>query len=196
MNYRHDDSLIAVPDHVGVVGVFTGHMFLASSVVNYNNHYYSLSLTQFMLYITTMLHWKKIYHDGICKRLDITMCYIHGVNFFYHAFLMHKIYTLITVIVGIFVLIIYYTNEYIFYYQSRRDRPLMKSEIMQETENFVYFSLKYTLPNTCHRELAYYHTVVVHTFCLHIMFSLYSMSVITLNPMTTDKFICYTDCYT
>lgn len=196
MNYQHDDSLIAVPDHVSIVGVFTGHMFLASSVVNYNNHYYSLSLTQIMLYITTILHWKRIYHNGIYKQLDITMCYIHCINCYYHAFLMNKIFTVLSVIVGMLVLTIHYTNDYIFYYQVRRSRPLIKKEIMQETEKFVYFSLKYTLPNTWHRELAYYHTVIIHTFCLHILFSIFSMSVITMNPMTTDKFICYTDCYT
>jgi len=52
-----------IPEDISIYGVYTGQiLLLAILVALYKKHYY-LSVLGFILYITTMIHWSKMFSD-------------------------------------------------------------------------------------------------------------------------------------
>ena len=64
---------IKIPPHISKIGVYTGHSFLAVGLYAFYDNYNSLGVVLLGLYLTTILHWRRIYSDSIIKKMDIVM---------------------------------------------------------------------------------------------------------------------------
>jgi len=68
---QHDDKFVLVPQHISIYGVYSGHIIWVPILYSFYDNYTSLGYMLFLLYITTILNWYKIYHKGIIKNTDI-----------------------------------------------------------------------------------------------------------------------------
>lgn len=64
---------ILIPQHISKIGVYTGHSFLLVGIYCIYDNYTSLAYMLFGLYVTTILHWSKIYRKSVIKNVDIAM---------------------------------------------------------------------------------------------------------------------------
>lgn len=166
MSYlQHTDPLICVPQHISRYGIYSGHLFLLSAIGNYAYNHKSLALISTSLYITTMLHWYKIKNTGLIKTIDIatSIIAISSITFYDSSFFCyeHRIIWCFSAFVSI---VVYLINTHIYFYQQQYN----SSYCFIENEPYRYFSLKYTRPNTLHRELAYKYSVFIHIIFLHV----------------------------
>lgn len=173
--YNHEQPGICVPPHISVYGVYSAHCFLISSMVNLYHCYYWMFGTQFVLYITTILHWRKVYFNSVYKTVDIFAAVIALGNGLCDTFYLPPTYKWLYIYYASFMTGIFCINETIFYYQAKK--PC--NTIM--TGNYKCFSLEYTIPNTYFREKAYYRVVYTHILFLHILSSVVSMICISPN---------------
>jgi hypothetical protein len=65
------DSPLLIPQHISRIGLYSGQIVLLNSIASYYYDYYLLASLLFVLYITTLIHWNKIYKNGMVKTLDI-----------------------------------------------------------------------------------------------------------------------------
>jgi len=169
-DYDYDsDSDGCLPYRYSRYGVYSSHLFLIDAFVNYTYGFKILTGFGLSLYITSVLHWRKIKHSGICKWLDILTC-VSTVNYTTfvdsHYFITeHRNWWLIA---KIFAISAYSINKYIEYYQQICDDPSEKDNCFKESEKYRYFSLKYTKPGTEQRESAYFYSTLVHICGLHV----------------------------
>lgn len=68
---QHTDKNICIPQHISRYGIYTGQIFLFTSILSYLYNYNSLSFIGAILYITTLLHWYKLKDNGLIKYIDI-----------------------------------------------------------------------------------------------------------------------------
>ena len=167
------DSDICVPYRYSRYGVYSSHFFSLNFIINFIYGFKVLTVLGFSLYVTSILHWRKIKHSGICKWLDVlssisTVNYITFVDS--HYFIeSHRNWWLIAKCIAICA---YSLNKYIEYYQqicnpSEKERE-KDDNYFEETETYRYFCLKYTKSGTEQRESAYFYSVLVHILCLHV----------------------------
>lgn len=149
---QHDDELVLVPQHISKYGVYSGHIIWVPILYSFYDNYTSLGCILFLLYITTILSWYKIYHKSTIKNIDIclVLCTLLKVSF--HDSLRWGVnrnvwfYSMYTII-SIFII-----NQFIFY-------------------NKIYNkeSILYCPVNTMSRENAYYVNVFIHIFFIHFV---------------------------
>jgi len=70
------DSQLLIPQNISRMGLYSGQIVLLNSLVAYYYEYYLLSGLLFVLYITTLIHWNKIYSKSLVKTVDITFAVI------------------------------------------------------------------------------------------------------------------------
>lgn len=139
--------MIKIPFHISKYGLITAQLFLINSFVCYIYFYKILSYFLFVLYITTILHWKNLKKRSIIKYLDIlvSLLTIIRITFFdsNNFILYHKT---IWCIYMIFIFFIFIINEYLFYIFSNN---------IFDTNN------KYPI--------IYFINVFIHLFFLHVI---------------------------
>lgn len=137
-------SELLMPQHISKIGLYTGQIVLANSIVAFYYEYYISSFILGVLYITTMIHWNKLYRTSVVKTIDIIFATssIISVTFRdskrFHPTYATIWYNTVTLFVTMFVL-----NECLLYYR------LSKSPI--------------------NKEPIYYTSVYIHTFFLHLV---------------------------
>jgi len=118
--------------------------------------YKVMSMIFGLLYVTTILHWRKV-QDGLIKKIDIGVALLAMYRLTcVERFRLKPVYqTYWLFIVGIMV-IAFIINEYIFNMQVKF--PCKTKRI-----------INYTLPDTKERESACYNSVIRHVCFIHLL---------------------------
>ena len=177
---EHDHEVVLIPRHISRIGVYTCHIILFSSIISCMYKYYILSILESCLYLTSILHWRKIKHGGIERKLDVFCVILTLSHATYISLQMPLFYTSIWCINLTCSSIIYVKNEYLFFYQVLQ---FYNKKIQNYNKSFDYFSVEYTNPHTYEREMAYYRNVITHVVFLHIGLCLVSIYCIVHNPL-------------
>ena len=64
-------SDLLIPRHISRKGLYSANFVIANSIVSYYYDYRALSTLLFVLYITTLLHWNRLYRKSWIKTFDI-----------------------------------------------------------------------------------------------------------------------------
>jgi hypothetical protein len=183
---QHTDPIIVVPQHISRYGLYSAQLFLLTSICNYIYSYNILTVIGLTLYIMSLLHWYKIQSTGLVKTLDVTTCvitmnYITFNDSAYFCPINRKLWFL-----SAFVSIAaYLTNHYICSYQQFPKG----SRYFAGDEPYRYFSLKYTWPNTLHREVSYKYATYVHIILLHVNLSCACIYGVVSSPSCSNYYI-------
>jgi hypothetical protein len=183
---QHNDPIICVPQHISRLGLYSTQLFLLTAICNYIYDYNILTVIGITLYIISLLHWRKIKSTGLVKTLDVTTCFItmNYITFndsLYFCPINRKLWFL-----SAFVSIVaYLINKYIEFYQQ----SYKGSNYFLANEPYRYFSLKYTWPNTLHRELSYKYSVFVHIILLHVNLSCACIYGVVSSPSCSNYYI-------
>jgi hypothetical protein len=157
------DSSTVIPKYISKIGLFTGQFMLITTIVSFFYNYYGLMFMSLLLYITTLLHWNNVKESGLIRNLDMS---VSGSTIIFVTFSSsyHFIPIYRTIWVGTmsFGLLVYGLNQTVFYYQ------IQKKSYTIMTEQYKYFSFKYTEPNSYQRIMAHYWTTYLHTCFLHV----------------------------
>jgi len=163
---QHTDPSCCIPQHISKYGVYSAHMFLLVSPFNYYYGYKLLSILGLLLYISSVLHWRKVKQGGFYKTIDVIICGITLTHITFYASIefcvKHRMYWFASVIAGV---VSYLINKYIEMNQTKKSVV-----VFDKDEPYRYLSLKYTLPNTPQRELSYWYSVFMHICFLHVNF--------------------------
>ena len=167
MYLENAESYIVVPQHISIMGVFTAHMFLPTTIIAYQKKTYLTAAMLLGLYTSSILHWRKIKSRGIIRTIDmimvfstITRVYLVDISLF-GAKRWAWIYS---TTIG---LITYIANSKLFYNQVLQHSNKV-IEYPKNTKHW-FFSLCYTNPKTEERENAYYRSVIIHCIFQHIL---------------------------
>lgn len=124
-----------IPEDISIYGVYTGQIILfAILVALYKKHYY-LSVLGFILYITTMIHWSKMFPDKYLH-LDrfIAISVFLFITLYYAVHHFKPEYRNIWFIVGSVAAIVFLLNEYI--YASYLQYPTFSVELLRTYQTF------------------------------------------------------------
>lgn len=166
MFLQHTNKSICVPQHISRYGIYTGQIFLLTSIITHLYNYNWLSLISSLLYVTTLLHWHKLKDNGPIKYIDIVAVVITSSSVsFYDSTFFCPIDRKIWFFSSFLGTVAYFVNKYIVFYQQYPNL----SVCFLTDEPYQYFSLKYTQPNTIQRELSYKYSVYVHLIFLHLI---------------------------
>jgi hypothetical protein len=166
---QHTDPTCCIPQHISKYGVYSAHIFLLTSPVHYYYGYNITCILGLLLYVSSVLHWRKVKQRGLIKTIDVIICVItiNYITFYASARFCyrHRIYWFISAIVGV---VSYLINKYI----EINQQCLSNNSLFYKYDDdpYKYLSLKYTLPNTPQRELSYRYTVFMHICFLHVNF--------------------------
>lgn len=165
---QHNDPIVCVPQHISKYGLYSANFFLLNAICNYLYNYNFLAFIGMSLYITTLLHWYKIKHNGLIKIIDVITCII-TINYvsFYDSLYFCPEQRKLWLINAFVSATVYLLNKYIEFYQQK----YKGSNYFLANEPYQYFSLKYTYPNTLQRELSYKYSVYIHIIFLHVNLS-------------------------
>jgi hypothetical protein len=180
---EHNDREILVPRHISRFCIYTSQLILFNSIIIYKHHYNLLAFLNLCLYLSTIVHWQKVKHGGIERKIDVC-CVITTLSYAtYTSFLMPYFYTYLWLVSLLTSSLIFYVNEKLLYYQvlQYNNKKIDKS-IYKDKVSFHYFSFEYTNPDTFEREVAYYRNVVTHGLGLHVLLCLSSMYCVIYNP--------------
>ena len=183
---QHTDPIIVVPQHISRYGLYSAQLILLNAICNYIYGYNILTIIGLSLYITSLLHWHKIKSDGLAKTLDVITCvttinYITFNDSLYFCPRNRQLW-----ILSAFVSIIaYLTNKYIGSYQQF----VKGSDYFAADEPYRFFSLKYTWPNTLHRELSYKYATYVHIILLHVNLTFACIYGVVSSPSCSNYYV-------
>jgi hypothetical protein len=168
-----------VPPRISKYALYSIQVFLVDGLVCVYYDYKCLALLAFLLYTTSIFHWRNIQPYGIYKTMDMicTTTMISYITFVEsHSFLeADRQLWITTSMVGIQA---YLINKYIEFHQIRNENNVK----YLSNEPYTYFSLKYTLPDTPQRDLAYLYSVGVHILFLHMSLSICTIIGIIRSP--------------
>jgi hypothetical protein len=166
---QHTDPTCCIPQHISKYGLYSAHLFLLVSPVNYYYGYKLLCLIGLLLYISSVLHWRKVKQGGFYKTFDVITCIITLTYITFYASLefclKHRMYWFASAIAG---LVSYGVNKYIEINQTVLSKKTKSVVVFDKDEPYKYLSLKYTVPNTPQRESAYKYSVFMHICFLHV----------------------------
>jgi hypothetical protein len=152
---QHDDVNVLIPQHISKIGCYTSNVLLFVSFHGFFDKYYILATMLFFLYITTFLHWRKVYKTSLIKTIDIVLCVstLSRITLYdsyrwkqYRLLWLNNLYTSVTIFI---------VNETVFYFFVKNEK-----------------SPFYIHPYTKKREIAYYINTLCHTICLHVFLCL------------------------
>lgn len=169
---QHLHNEILIPQHISNYCLFSAQFILLNSLVSFNYNLKLLAALQLCLYISTLFFWKQVSHNGIEKKIDIFFVITTCSYGTYISFSLPKFYNLFWLCSVSLSMIIFITNETLFYYQVRIFYNKQIKNINSKIVKYNFFSLKYTNPNTHEREMAYYRNTIVHGTCFHIFIPL------------------------
>jgi len=161
----NDKTQLLVPQHITKWGVLTSFLILASSFVVYKYKYYLLTGVSLCLFLTSIIHWHKMTAFGVIKILDALFAALTlGLITFYYIDEFKPEYKKIWYYTLAILVAVFVFNWIITYFQIMRENPYIKCQ-----QQYNYFSLEYTKPNTKPRELCYYYVTFIHLFFVHII---------------------------
>ena len=181
MDYENenDDAAIAddvadccVPYKYSKYGLYSSHLFLANGIINYFCGFRVLTGIALSLYLSSVLHWRNVKHNGLYKKLDvvtsfITISYITFIDSHYFIESARNIWLLaVTQAVGAYSL-----NKFIEYNQLEKQLENENEHNIcsfAKDEPYSYFSLQWTPPDSVQRDRAYYASVFVHILFIHV----------------------------
>ena len=181
---QHDDKEILVPQHISKFCVYTCQMIVLNAFISFCYKYYILALVNFCLYLSSIVHWQKVKHSGIERKIDVCCVVTTLSHATYTSFLMPRFYTstwLVSLSTGG---LIFYANEKLLYYQVLQYyNKKVEKNVYKGNLPFYYFSMEYTNPYTFEREVAYYRNVITHGLGLHAFLCFVSIYCIICNPI-------------
>ena len=161
-----------VPYKYSKYGLYSSHLFLANGIINYFFGFRVLTGFALSLYLSSVLHWRNVKHNGFYKNLDVvtsftTISYVTFVDSHYFIASARKMWLLaVTQAVGAYSL-----NKFIEYKQLEI-QPQLENEndicSFAKDDPYSYFSFKWTPPDSVQRDRAYYASVFVHILFIHI----------------------------
>jgi len=159
------DNNLYIPKNISRYGMITAHIYLLTSFVCTIKNFNTFKYLSLLLYISTILHWYKLKDNSFRKYFDmiivtITLSYF---TFIETKKLSHK-YKILCYITSLTIILIYFINIFIY-----KKQIVNESNDYMELEDYKYFSLKYTKPNTKVREKACKINVFVHLLFLHLI---------------------------
>jgi len=183
---QHTDPIVCVPQHISRYGLYSAQLILLNTICNYIYSYNIITIIGIALYLTSLLHWRKIKSTGLVKILDVITCVItiNCITFNDSAYFCpwNRLIWFLSAFVSI---IAYSTNKYIEGYQQFPKG----TDYFSENEPYRYFSLKYTLPNTLHRELSYKYATYVHIIFLHVNLTCACTYGVVTSPSCSNYYI-------
>ena len=154
-----------IPKEISRYGIITAHIFLLTSYISYVKGYNTFKYLSFLLYISTMLHWYELKDNSFIKYFDMFIVIITLYHFtFIDIKKLKDKYKILWYITSLLIVIVYIVNINIYNKQI-----INESENVMDTEDYNYFHLKYTKPNTKVRDRACLINVLVHLVFLHII---------------------------
>jgi hypothetical protein len=170
MSSKNDEDYTPLPPHLTKYCVITIHFMLLTSIVAFVLDYKLLSLLFFILYLTGFLYWRKPEYTSIFKKIDVFFVFVTFIIVVYYALFKFKYkYKKIAIIGFIVGCIIAIINETLYRFKivGVFDNDKVKEGF--ENNEFSYFTLDYTQPDSIEREKCCEFSVLVHCFCLHIL---------------------------
>jgi hypothetical protein len=165
---------VIIPQSISRKAFLSIQSILMVAILAYYLDYIRLCILLNGLYITSLLHWNKVYNYSLIKIIDILFATgtVYSITY-YDSNRFQKQYVIIwnlSITISICAFII---NEILFYYQVLN----YKNQVLNYKNNLTkltitkyhYFSLEYAYPNTRTRELYYYRSVYTHMIFLHIL---------------------------
>jgi len=176
MDYENENDC-CLPYKYSKYGLYSSHLFLANGIINYFCGFRVLTGIALSLYLSSVLHWRNVKHNGLYKKLDVATCfitinYITFIDSHYFIASARKMWLLaVTQAVGA-----YSINKFIEYKQISQ-RPSQR-QLQSQNENnicsfakdepYSYFSLQWTQPDSVQRDRSYYASVFVHILFIHV----------------------------
>jgi hypothetical protein len=166
-----------IPYKYSKYGLYSSHLFLANGIINYLYGFRVLSVIGASLYLTSVLHWRNVRHNGLYKKLDVLTCfvtinYVTFIDSHYFTASARKMWLLaVAQSVGVYSL-----NKFIEYKQISQEQSQEQSQRQNEKnicslakdEPYSYFSLHWTRPGSVQREHAYLTSTLIHVLFIHI----------------------------
>jgi len=159
MLFLNKKLFIEIPYSISKYGLVSGHAFLLGAIIAiYCKHYY-LSILSVILYVTTMLYWRNVYHISYIKLVDMFMAHavLLLVTVYYSIYYFKAKYRKMWYYFIVLLIIIYFINEYIYYCRT-----------MKMTSEWKLLPLDYTDKYSPERKNEYYRVVYTHCLFLHI----------------------------
>jgi len=147
---KDKEKYVVIPQHISKYGVYTGHCLLAVSFQAFYQKYTGLGVLLFLLYTTTILHWRKVYNKSIIKTLDVITVAAVVTKISFHDSIRWKNYRKLWFYCLIISGFAHLANHKLFY----------TTIVKNQEKNYKDKSVKL--------EKIYYINVFVHTFFLHI----------------------------
>ena len=161
----NDKTQLLVPQNVTKWGILTSFLILAASFVAYKYKYYLLTGVSLCLFLTSIIHWHKMTAFGLIKILDVLFGALAlGLVTFYYIDEFKPEYKKIWYYTVAIMVAIFVFNWVITYFQIMNQNPYIKCQ-----QQYNYFSLEYTKPNTRPREMCYYYVTFIHLIFVHII---------------------------
>ena len=161
----NDKTQLLVPQNVTKWGILTSFLILAASFIAYKYKYYLLTGVSLCLFLTSIIHWHKMTAFGLIKILDVLFGALAlGLVTFYYIDEFKPEYKKIWYYTVAIMVSIFVFNWVITYFQIMNQNPYIKCQ-----QQYNYFSLEYTKPNTRPREMCYYYVTFIHLIFVHII---------------------------
>ena len=161
----NDKTQLLVPQNVTKWGILTSFLILAASFIAYKYKYYLLTGVSLCLFLTSIIHWHKMTAFGLIKILDVLFGALAlGLVTFYYIDEFKPEYKKIWYYTVAIMVAIFVFNWVITYFQIMNQNPYIKCQ-----QQYNYFSLEYTKPNTRPREMCYYYVTFIHLIFVHII---------------------------
>jgi hypothetical protein len=160
-NNNNNKFFIEIPPNISKYGVISGQAFLVGAFIAFYCKHYYLSFLSVILYVTTMLYWRRVYQVSYIKFADMFIAHsmILLVTIYYAIFYFKPKYRNIWYYFILILATVYSINEYIYYCRTAKK--------YNETE-FNVVPLDYTNKDSEEREEEYYRVVLTHCLFLHI----------------------------
>jgi len=162
-----------IPYKYSKYGLYSSQIFLVNGIINYLYGFRVLTGFAGSLYLTSVLHWRNVKHNGLYKKLDVVTCfttisYVTFIDSHYFIASARKMWLLaVAQAIGAYSL-----NKFIEYKQISQPQMQKQNEknicSLAKDEPYSYFSLRWTRPGSVQRDQAYYSSVFVHILFIHI----------------------------
>jgi hypothetical protein len=163
MEFESQINHQTVPQNISFYGIVSAQIFLIGIfIAAYCKHYY-LCFIIILLYISTILYWRRTHLVSLLKTVDILLAIFAAlfITFYYSPKYFKPTYINVWNNFIVFLIILFVINDYIFY---------SKCVIKENKESIFYlYPLVYATEHTKEREFEYYRNVFTHCIFIHVM---------------------------
>ena len=167
---QHEDRDILIPQHISKQALYSAQFILMDAILAFVLKYYGTGFLLSFVYVTTLLHWRKVYRVSVIKTLDILFASMTLLNMTWvDKYRFSKELIPVWDITFASILSLFVLNEVLFYYQVVKYKKEDQIQEQSPRRKFGFFSLKTSKPNTEYREYCYQRNVYMHMICIHII---------------------------